>query len=163
MQALELVKPDHPALWRISEPLDPISMVQDLDLMTQMQDFVIKNFQCLGVAAPQFGFRKRIICILTNREPREVTLLINPMYMGHSFQQNMRWEACLSFPGYQARVRRWNSITIQYLRFPDLVPISTMWHNNQARVIQHEIDHLNGICKVGNIWRKEQHARIKAN
>jgi peptide deformylase len=105
----------------------------------------------VGIAAPQVGFAKRIIYI--NCADQRGTIrgfyMWNPKVISKSAETNIQTEACLSYPGIQKRIRRHNEI--------EVVWDDEHWQEHrqsfvgyQSRVIQHELDHLDGICLVGD-------------
>jgi peptide deformylase len=64
-------------------------------------------------------------------------------------------EACLSFPGISTPVTRHEEITVRYCipsaPNPELA-VEATYKGWEARILQHEIDHLFGICRVGEAW-----------
>ena len=95
----------------------------------------------VGLAAPQVGHNIRLIVVLIEGE---VMVMINPNITHTSFRKEFGEEGCLSVPGIAGKVKRAVRITVVYkdldgrmrkLRLQDL----------NARIIQHEVDHLDGI------------------
>src|SRR6202040_2678605 len=79
--------------------------------------------------------------------PLEPAGSINPRILGHSRALISDWEGCLSFPKARGLVPRDRTIRVSYFdRFGDK-QVKT-FHGFQARVFQHEIDHLNGLIYV---------------
>lgn len=124
-----------------------------------------------GLAAPQIGEPHRIIAVrdLFNRlqgdervaphlsdvhrarllrEPPVVA--INPTITAFSAEQDEDWEACLSVPGLNGRVRRARSITVRYTSADgaEAEHECTGWG---ARVFQHELDHLDGVLFIDRL------------
>ena len=103
-----------------------------------------------GIAAPQIGFLKRIAII--NKSVIGSTdhlILINPEVKAVSCDTITEVESCLSFPGMSKRVKRFQNITVSTLintRLGDST--TTKFSGYPARVIQHEVDHLNGITLI---------------
>src|SRR5690606_30461519 len=76
-----------------------------------------------------------------------VRLLINPQVVAKSEQTEAAWEGCLSFLRYRVRVNRPTAVTVDYL--DELgQPASLRAEGFLARVLQHEIDHLDGILTL---------------
>lgn len=98
----------------------------------------------LGLAATQVNIQQRIIVMDLSEDKSEPYCFINPKLMNAEGQ--IIWEeGCLSFPGVFAKVKRSSKITIEYFDQKGTL------HNLDAEglkavCIQHEIDHLNGIC-----------------
>ena len=121
--------------------------VQDLidDLLA-----TCKDFDGVGIAAPQVGESLRI-CIIASAPnarypdaPRMVpTAMINPKITHRSPNKFKGWEGCLSFPGMRALVPRHFEITVEYTDRNGNFKQKT-YENFIARIIQHELEHLNG-------------------
>ncbi|MEK7648384.1 MAG: peptide deformylase [Patescibacteria group bacterium] len=121
----------------------------------------------IGLAAPQVNQSIRLI--VTTPDPHnyeyfrqakhEAIILINPVIIQHSLFKENGDEGCLSVPNLFGSVKRWKSVTITYCDRNGLkkkIKASGL----QARVFQHEIDHIDGIlfidkaekvCKVPQI------------
>jgi len=106
----------------------------------------------IGLAAPQIGFSTRIIVVdaseLINGEyPRP---FINPEIIEFSDETDVKEEGCLSIPGVYEEVRRAVKIKVKYQdeKGKEFTEEYTDW---VARILQHEIDHLNGILFVDRI------------
>jgi len=97
----------------------------------------------IGLAAPQIGQSLRII--IAKPEPDEDALvLINPEIKRTSFKKDLAEEGCLSLPGYSVVVKRPVKITVQGLN-PDGEKVKIKAKGLLARVIQHEVEHLDSI------------------
>jgi len=96
-----------------------------------------------GLAAPQIGLLKRIVVMDCGDGLLE---LINPEIMEMSGEQYGS-EACLSYPGYVGQVRRANKVKVSY-RNRSWEPCTIEGHGFEARCLQHEIDHLNGVLFI---------------
>jgi peptide deformylase len=110
------------------------------------------NPEGAGLAAPQIGVLKRV-CIARRfiykspdpeREIVEELIMINPKIISASKETNIDWEGCLSIPNAYGKVNRANKIKVRATNENgEEVKISASGF--LARVIQHEIDHLDGI------------------
>ncbi len=108
---------------------------------------------CAGLAAPQIGFSKRIIIFSVPEDTKEhrvdafdtipETLLINPTYKPFGDKKSLDWEACFSVNDYGGEVERFTNI---YYEGFDIngKKIKGQAKGFLARLIQHEIGHLNG-------------------
>jgi len=104
-----------------------------------------------GIAAPQIGVDLRIIIFGIEKNPRypeaeavPTTILINPEITPLSDTQEDAWEGCLSVPDYRGLVPRYKSI--RYTGFDENgQTIDRDVSGFHARVVQHELDHLDGI------------------
>jgi len=92
---------------------------------------------CYGLAANQFGIRKRVFAI---RKPNRnaFTVYVNPMIVKGARQQT-KTEYCLSHPGDEFKVERFKTITVD----SDNIGLQTL-SGIEAQAFQHEMDHLNG-------------------
>jgi peptide deformylase len=104
----------------------------------------------IGLAAPQIGVDKRIIVIRVPAVKNGKMLgsstkvhIINPVLEWWKGGPKLDWDGCLSFPGKQVLVPRFQRVKVRgfSLRWE---PIVIGGHDLVARVLQHEIDHLNG-------------------
>lgn len=111
----------------------------------------MRHFIGVGLAAPQIGISKQIIILEAADNPRypdagviELDILFNPKIIHFSQQKDFAWEGCLSLPGMRGKVERARTITYQAVNQQGQ-PYTATVQGFHARVIQHEIDHLNGI------------------
>ena len=106
------------------------------------------DYNGIGLAAPQVHLSKRIIIFrnpdFDKNEKIQITALINPIYEPIGNEKVDDWEGCLSIPGMQGLVRRYNKIKYFGLDM-DGNKIKNEAEGLHARVVQHEIDHLDGI------------------
>jgi peptide deformylase len=103
-----------------------------------------------GIAAPQLGVRRRVIFLqLPGEKPWP---LVNPKILDRSKEKIIVWDACLSFLSIFMQVERSRQITVRYqdmkgedheLRAGD--------ERNLSELLQHEIDHLDGVLAVDRI------------
>lgn len=103
----------------------------------------------VGLAAPQVGRSERIIIIT---QDREAIPLINPEITYHSFRKETAEEGCLSVPGFYGPVRR---STIVHVAAHDRngERVKFRAEGLAARIVQHEIDHLDGILYIDRAKR----------
>src|SRR5260370_1036793 len=103
-----------------------------------------------GIAAPQIGANLRLIFLkLPGEEPWP---LVNPEISSQSAEKIVVWDACLSFLSIFMQVERHREITVRYQ------DLRAEWHEvrasegrNLSELLQHEIDHLDGILAVDRI------------
>lgn len=112
-------------------------------LIADMEDTLL-HADGLGLAAPQVGIS---LSICLARIGSRVTPLINPEIMWHSTQTDTMEEGCLSLPDVQVSVSRPTDITVRYTDAKGREQERSL-SDLDARVVQHEIDHLNGILIV---------------
>lgn len=100
----------------------------------------------VGLAATQVNVAKRII-VARNIEKNSIHVLINPVIMAVSEKKIVDTEGCLSLPHLQAQVERHFKIEVK-AQDPDGQIVHLKAKDYFARVLQHEIDHLNGILYI---------------
>ncbi|GEK30244.1 peptide deformylase [Kurthia zopfii] len=111
-------------------------------LLDHMYETMVES-DGVGIAAPQVNEGIRA-AVLELGEEREVLEVINPVITEYSVDTNVDLEGCLSFPGLFGEVERSNGVRVEAQdRDGNLFQIEA--YDYDARVLQHEIDHLNGI------------------
>jgi peptide deformylase len=101
----------------------------------------------VGLAAPQVGVSLRVIvCQLPEKE---LISLINPEIVRRSGKQQVT-EACLSVPGYYGEIERSASVTVKG-KDRDGKVVRIKARDLTAEVLQHEIDHLNGVLYIDHV------------
>jgi|SRR5215469_15236384 len=103
-----------------------------------------------GIAAPQIGVLERVIFLrLPGSEPWP---LINPEIIGRSEDKIVVWDACLSFLSIFMQVERHREITVRYQTLEgDVVEIEAGGEKDLSELLQHEIDHLDGILAIDRV------------
>ncbi len=106
----------------------------------------------IGLAAPQIGFSRQVVVVdaselVKGEYPRA---FINPEIIEFSEETDVKEEGCLSIPGVHEEVVRSTRIKVKYQdeKGKEYTEEYTNW---LARILQHEIDHLNGILFVDRI------------
>lgn len=104
----------------------------------------MKSGRGVGLAANQVGVLKRIIVMEADFKNQRVLALINPKIVRRSRKKEIDKEGCLSFPDIYIDIKRSRKIKVKAKNIKgENVVVET--EGLMARVIQHEIDHLNGI------------------
>jgi peptide deformylase len=103
-----------------------------------------------GIAAPQIGAAQRVIFLQLPEEPPWP--LVNPEIVGHSEEKIIVWDACLSFLCIFMQVERYREITIRYQDLAgDCHEFRAGDDRNLSELLQHEIDHLDGILAIDRV------------
>ena len=117
----------------------------------------LKEAEGVGLAAPQIGLPIRVVVVdldcISDDEPQYKGYLrafINGHIVEESDEMSDFEEGCLSVPGIHEKVRRPSRVRIQYLD-ADLQPHDEWLEGFEARVIQHEFDHLEGKMFVDHL------------
>ncbi|NQY42365.1 MAG: peptide deformylase, partial [Legionellales bacterium] len=130
-----------------------IANFNTIELQNTIDDLIeaMHTFDGIGLAAPQIGIQKRLIAYGVKDNPRyphikniSEGILINPVYTNIGNQKCYALERCLSIPGMRGRVKRYTKIKIQGYDFQGNL-IEMIVTDFFARILQHEIDHLDGI------------------
>ena len=156
---LPIVQVGDPVLRAIAEPVAVADLPALAPLIVEMRD-TMRAAPGVGLAAPQIG-RSIAIAVIEDvaqhhaavspeqRAARERSavpfhVLVNPTLTPIGDEVVEAYEGCLSFRGFVMLVRRWRSVRVEAVdeHGAPIVIEASGWY---ARILQHEIDHLNGI------------------
>ena len=152
MAVLDIMKAGHPVLKQVAEPVEFVNK----KMRTLIEDMAETMYKTdgVGLAAPQIGVSQRIIVLDDGNGLLE---LINPE-ITHKEGSQIGLEGCLSVPGYYGDVERFDKITVKAIdKHNKKVTIKA--EGFLARILQHEIDHLDGhlfIEKADNLRLVEE-------
>ncbi|OJU90067.1 MAG: peptide deformylase [Acinetobacter sp. 38-8] len=111
----------------------------------------------VGIAAPQVYISKRVIIVASRSNPRypdapemDAVVMVNPEILEFSQSTCLGEEGCLSVPDERGQVERAQAIKLRYYTLQGEV-IETIYEGFPARIVQHEVDHLNGILFVERV------------
>jgi len=147
MAILQILKYPNPILRKKAEALKEITE-EDKCLIGDMID-TMKAVEGVGLAANQIGVSKRIFVFNSSVDEWRADVFINPIVIKRRGSEKME-EGCLSLPGISEEVRRSNYILVEG-RDVNGKPVRFEATGLLARIIQHEIDHLNGILLIDRI------------
>jgi len=150
MAIREVLRMGDPRLLEVAAPVREFGTPELESLLGDMQD-TMRSLDGAGLAAPQIGVGLRVVIFgfehnerYPQAEPVPYTVLINPTLTPLSEVIEEGWEGCLSVPGLRGLVPRY-----KHLRYSGVdargVPIERSVSDFHARVVQHEVDHLDGI------------------
>ena len=111
----------------------------------------------VGLAAPQVGVPLRVIVISMPEE--ESIVLINPEVVRRKGERLVN-EGCLSVPGYFGEIKRAESITVKGLD-PSGKKIRIKANELLAQVLEHEIDHINGVLYLDHLESMDKLRKIE--
>ena len=117
----------------------------DLPIARDLLDTLMAHHDsCVGMAANMIGFKKCIIAFRDESGPSPTyTLMFNPQIMDRSGPYDTE-EGCLSLLGGPRKCQRYRTIRVQFQ--DEKMKLRTkIYHGWTAQIIQHEIDHCNGI------------------
>ncbi|MBV8973806.1 MAG: peptide deformylase [Sinobacteraceae bacterium] len=144
-----VLKMGEPLLQRVAEPVTRFD-AQLLELLADMDD-TMRALSGAGIAAPQIGVSLRVVIFELADNPRyphiapvPYTVLVNPLVTPVTAEQDEGWEGCLSVPGLRGLVPRHRRV--RYRGYDQYgAPLDRTVEGFHARVVQHEVDHLDGI------------------
>jgi len=150
MAIREVLKMGDPRLLAVAEPVAAFGTPELETLLDDMRD-TMRDLNGAGLAAPQIGVGLRVVIFGMEMNPRDpeadpvpFTVLINPHLTPIGEEMDEGWEGCLSVPGMRGLVPRHRR-----LRYTGLDahgnPLDRTVSDFHARVVQHEVDHLDGI------------------
>ena len=150
MAIREVLKMGDPRLLAVAAPVREFGTPELDNLLADMRD-TMRNLNGAGLAAPQIGVGLRVVIFGFEHNPRypeaesvPFTVLINPILTPLGEQQDEGWEGCLSVPGMRGLVPRYRDLRYSGVDAAG-APIDRNVKDFHARVVQHEVDHLDGI------------------
>jgi peptide deformylase len=125
---------------------------------TDLLDTMRGQPRCVGLAAPQIGHALRLVAVdCTGHKKADschgLLVLVNPVIVRAEGDELGR-EGCLSIPDLTANVRRATVVAVEAVT-PEGEPVAIESNAFEARVIQHELDHLDGILFLDRIASKQ--------
>ncbi|MCB0337774.1 MAG: peptide deformylase [Bdellovibrionales bacterium] len=143
-----IVEAGDPRLRNIAEEYKNISELQPLcERLVSM----LRDFNGAGLAASQIGESAPVVVVevrktdlFPDRPTSPLYIMINPRILDSSGPVEQGWEGCFSIPGIMAKVPRPEKVQVSYTD-PQGTDHTQWFEGYLARVVMHEIDHLNGI------------------
>jgi peptide deformylase len=158
--AIDLANEHQPTILRqVAAPVQfPLSAEDQRDLGLLEAKFDGEE-NCAGLAAPQIGISKRMLVFAAPDNPdmrkwrpdftqaMEKTIWINPVYTAIGSEMHSDYESCFSIIGLAGLIQRYKRIRYE-ATLPSGDTVSGEAEGFLARIMQHEIDHLNGILFI---------------
>lgn len=135
---MKLVSHEHPALRTVSTPVEKDTKVRDIVWAMVCELLAFGGF---GMAANQVGVTQRIILVEIDGRPLAI---INPVITKRFGNRSSGVEGCLSVPFCKKKIKRYTRVKVTGFNL-DWNPVALNLKGLEARCIQHEVDHLNGI------------------
>ena len=154
MAARPVLRVPHPALKAVAREVDPAELELARSVAADLVDTMRAHPRCVGLAAPQIGELVRLVAVDCTGHPRApdaagLLLLVNPHIVERDGEEVAR-EGCLSIPDFTANVRRAVTVAIEALS-PDGDEVRVRAEGFEARCLQHELDHLDGILFLDRV------------
>jgi peptide deformylase len=154
-----IVQAGHPVLRQHAAAFDGQISAGELEQLIDLMRRVMHEAPGVGLAAPQLGVPLQLAvledqfdvdpeaAVLRNRAPLEFLAILNPRYSPRGTQTAAFFEGCLSLNGLQAVVVRHERVLLQF-ETPAGSAAERDFQGWQARIVQHETDHLHGTLYV---------------
>ena len=133
----------------------PIERVDD-DLRKLMDDMLATMYDApgIGLAATQIGISRRLIVMdpAKDEAPKSPVVMVNPEILERSDEMQVHEEGCLSIPDFTAEIERPAKTRVSFLDRegkPQEMELEGIW----STLVQHEIDHLNGVLFIDYLSR----------
>ena len=141
----------------------PVERV-DAELRKLADDMLATMYDApgIGLAAPQIGVSRRLIVMDPAKDegPKTPLVMVNPEILERSDAMRIHEEGCLSIPDFTAEVERPERARVAYLDIkgePWEVEVEGIW----STLVQHEIDHLNGVLFIDYLSRLKRDMVVK--
>src|SRR5579883_423765 len=146
-----IIKYGDPVLREVSKPVTKVP--EDMPEFVKQMEEIMRAANGVGLAAPQLGILQRVIVYDIGEG---FHALINPKILSARGEQMDPPEGCLSLPGLRGVVKRANEVVVKGLDEHGK-PVRIRGEGYTARVIQHEVDHLDGILFIDRADPKSLH------
>ena len=141
-----------PVLRKKAKPIERV----DADLRRLMDEMLATMYDApgIGLAAPQIGISRRLIVMdpAKDEAPKTPLVMVNPEILERSKGMRVHEEGCLSIPDFTAEIKRPAMTRVSYIDREGKtqeVELEGIW----STLVQHEIDHLNGILFIDYLSR----------
>jgi len=162
MGILKVARLGHPVLRRAADPVPPEAL-GTADTQRLIDDMIetMAEYDGVGLAAPQVHVSQRLVIYGVAANPRypdappiPLTVLVNPRITPVGDEQEQDWEGCLSIPDLRGRVPRWACLRVE-AQGRDGETLRYTAEGFHARILQHELDHLDGKVYVDRMGSME--------
>ena len=141
----------------------PVERVDD-ELRKLMDDMLATMYDApgIGLAAPQIGISRRVIVMDPAKEdaPSIPLMMVNPDILERSDELRLHEEGCLSIPDFTAEIERPAKTRVSYIDQAGKqqeMELEGIW----STLVQHEIDHLNGVLFIDYLSRLKRDMIVK--
>lgn len=152
MATREIITIPDPILRSVSEPIPQV----DDEVRRLAQDMLETMYAApgIGLAAPQIAIPVRLIVMDPARddEPKAPIVMVNPEIVERGGEPRPHEEGCLSIPEYFAQIERPGQCTVRYVDLEG-APQERVCEDLLSTVVQHEVDHLDGVLFIDYLSR----------
>ncbi len=153
MAILKIAKLGHPVLVKKTNEINNLNQLDLKKIVFDMSETML-DADGIGLAAPQIHLSHRIFIlrnpVIEGEDKINISVFINPVIEKLSDETEDDWEGCLSIPGMLGLVRRFKQIKYSAIDLNGN-KIDGEAEGLNARVIQHELDHLNGVLYTSRL------------
>jgi peptide deformylase len=145
MPVRPIVRLGHPALRAVARAVTPerLASPETQALLDDMVD-TMREAHGVGLAASQVGVEEQLFVYESAGHEIPLRVVVNPMITPHERELVYDWEGCLSIPDLRGMVPRHPAVRVQGLDREGR-PLDYVCRGFEARIVQHEFDHLNGV------------------
>jgi peptide deformylase len=156
--AYKILEYPDPFLTKACLPVSPSSSWYLINQKIERMKILCEANRALGLAANQVGVLERILVYRDNQT--ELHGLVNPIITNFSEEKSQQMEGCLSFPGLNVGITRSVEITVEALEEIAASKVTLTLRGDEARRVQHELDHLDGKLIVDHLTKLDRHMVI---
>ena len=127
----------------LKEPLEPCSDDLDLKKLQKILNNAMVYYQGIGLSANQIGIKERVFMMYSDIKKKDIIICFDPMITEYGEETIVMDEGCLTWPGLWLKIKRPESFRCNYYDI-DGELIQVEMHGLEARIFQHEYDHLEG-------------------
>lgn len=160
MAVLPILKIPDPVLRKKAKPVERI----DAELRRLVDDMLATMYEApgIGLAAPQVGVLRRLIVMDPTKDeaPKSPILMVNPEILERSEEMRVHDEGCLSIPDFTAEIERPAKTRVSYID-PQGKKQEAKLEGIWSTLVQHEIDHLNGVLFIDYLSRLKREMVVR--
>lgn len=156
---MEILTHPNPALASSCSEVDPLA---DHTLRPLAERMALTMYEApgVGLAAPQVGVMKRMIVFDVSEEQNRLAVLCNPRVVSEGAERIVEDEGCLSLPGISVPVERATEVVCEGQTLEG-TKVKLEAEGFMARMLQHEIDHLDGRLIIDRATPEERKAALR--
>jgi peptide deformylase len=160
MAILPIITLPDPVLRKRAAPIERV----DAELTRLMDDMLATMYDApgIGLAATQVGILRRLIVMdpAKDEAPKEPLVMVNPEIVALGEEMRLHEEGCLSIPDVTAEIERPALTRVRFIDRtgkPSEIELEGIW----STLVQHEIDHLNGVLFIDHLSRLKRDMIVK--
>jgi len=160
MAVLPIITIPDPVLRKKAAPIERV----DRALLQLGQDMLAAMYDApgIGLAAPQVGILRRLIVMDPSRdeELKHPLIMANPVILERGSEMRIHDEGCLSIPDVTAEIERPAMTRVSFIDMEGKAQEKTL-EGIWSTLVQHEIDHLNGVLFIDYLSRLKRDMIVK--